>query len=162
MYLSDYFTVPMSLAGIPAISIPAGLAAPPGGGTELPVGLQIAAPAFAENRLLDAAHALERGDRVRGTAVGRMTEDEVREAAIEALDALPAWVREQLGDVAVIVEESHPDNLMGIYDPVGGLRRIVIFRAANPNAEEVRRTVWHEVGHHLGMDEAQLHELGYG
>jgi aspartyl-tRNA(Asn)/glutamyl-tRNA(Gln) amidotransferase subunit A len=60
MYLSDYFTVPMSLAGIPAISIPAGLAAPPGGGTELPVGLQIAAPAFAENRLLDAAHALER------------------------------------------------------------------------------------------------------
>jgi aspartyl-tRNA(Asn)/glutamyl-tRNA(Gln) amidotransferase subunit A len=60
MYLSDYFTVPMSLAGIPAISIPAGLAAPPSGGTELPVGLQIAAPAFAENRLLDAAHALER------------------------------------------------------------------------------------------------------
>jgi aspartyl-tRNA(Asn)/glutamyl-tRNA(Gln) amidotransferase subunit A len=59
MYLSDYFTVPMSLAGIPAISIPAGLAAPPGGGTELPVGLQIAAPAFAESKLLDAAHALE-------------------------------------------------------------------------------------------------------
>ena len=60
MYLSDYFTVPMSLAGIPAISIPAGLAEPPGGGTELPVGLQLAAPAFAESRLLDAAHALER------------------------------------------------------------------------------------------------------
>jgi aspartyl-tRNA(Asn)/glutamyl-tRNA(Gln) amidotransferase subunit A len=59
MYLSDYFTVPMSLAGIPAISIPAGLAAPPSGGAELPVGLQITAPAFAENRLLDAAHALE-------------------------------------------------------------------------------------------------------
>ncbi len=91
-----------------------------------------------------------------------MTEEEVREAAMEALDELPAWVREQLGNVAVIVEESHPDNLMGIYDPVGGLRRIVIFRATNPNAEEVRRTVWHEVGHHLGMDETQLHELGYG
>ncbi len=60
MYLSDYFTVPMSLAGIPAISIPAGDAEPPGGGTALPVGLQIAAPAFAEQRLLDAAHALER------------------------------------------------------------------------------------------------------
>jgi len=60
MYMSDYCTVPMSLAGIPAISIPAGLAAPPEGGEELPVGLQIAAPAFAESRLLDASFALER------------------------------------------------------------------------------------------------------
>jgi aspartyl-tRNA(Asn)/glutamyl-tRNA(Gln) amidotransferase subunit A len=60
MYLSDYFTVPMSLAGIPAISIPAGLARPPDGGAELPVGLQLAAPAFEESRLLDVAHALER------------------------------------------------------------------------------------------------------
>ena len=59
MYLSDYFTVPMSLAGTPAISIPSGLAAPPGGGPELPVGLQIAGPAFSESKLLDAAHALE-------------------------------------------------------------------------------------------------------
>ena len=60
MYLADYFTVPMSLAGIPAISIPCGLAEPAGGGPELPVGLQITAPAFAETNLLDAAHALER------------------------------------------------------------------------------------------------------
>jgi aspartyl-tRNA(Asn)/glutamyl-tRNA(Gln) amidotransferase subunit A len=60
MYLSDYFTVPMSLAGIPAISIPAGLAEPPGGGPQLPVGLQFTSPAFTESRLLDAAHALER------------------------------------------------------------------------------------------------------
>jgi aspartyl-tRNA(Asn)/glutamyl-tRNA(Gln) amidotransferase subunit A len=59
MYLSDYCTVPMPLAGIPAISIPAGLAPPPGGGPELPVGLQIAGPAFCENGMLDAAFALE-------------------------------------------------------------------------------------------------------
>jgi aspartyl-tRNA(Asn)/glutamyl-tRNA(Gln) amidotransferase subunit A len=59
MYLSDYFTVPMSLAGLPAISIPAGLAEPPGGGSPLPVGLQLAAPAFQESALLDAAFALE-------------------------------------------------------------------------------------------------------
>jgi aspartyl-tRNA(Asn)/glutamyl-tRNA(Gln) amidotransferase subunit A len=59
MYLNDLFTVPMSLAGIPAISIPAGLASPAGGGPELPVGLQIAAPAFGEQALLEAAHALE-------------------------------------------------------------------------------------------------------
>jgi len=60
MYLNDFFTVPMSLAGIPAISIPAGLAEPPGGGQELPVGFQIAAPAFGEQKLLEAAYALER------------------------------------------------------------------------------------------------------
>jgi aspartyl-tRNA(Asn)/glutamyl-tRNA(Gln) amidotransferase subunit A len=59
MYLNDFFTVPMSLAGIPAISIPAGLAEPAGGGPQLPVGFQIAAPAFGEQKLLDAAHALE-------------------------------------------------------------------------------------------------------
>ena len=61
MYLNDFFTVPMSLAGIPAISIPAGLAEPAGGGPQLPVGFQIAAPAFAEQKLLDAAYALEQG-----------------------------------------------------------------------------------------------------
>jgi aspartyl-tRNA(Asn)/glutamyl-tRNA(Gln) amidotransferase subunit A len=59
MYMNDFFTVPMPLAGIPAISIPAGLAEPEGGGPQLPVGFQIAAPAFAEQRLLDAAFALE-------------------------------------------------------------------------------------------------------
>jgi aspartyl-tRNA(Asn)/glutamyl-tRNA(Gln) amidotransferase subunit A len=53
MYLSDACTVPMPLAGIPAISIPAGLS------EGLPVGFQLASPAFSENRLLDAAYALE-------------------------------------------------------------------------------------------------------
>jgi aspartyl-tRNA(Asn)/glutamyl-tRNA(Gln) amidotransferase subunit A len=53
MYLNDFCTVPMSLAGIPAISIPCGLS------DGLPVGLQIAGSAFSENQLLDAAHALE-------------------------------------------------------------------------------------------------------
>ncbi|MBA2348089.1 MAG: Asp-tRNA(Asn)/Glu-tRNA(Gln) amidotransferase subunit GatA [Solirubrobacterales bacterium] len=54
MYLNDYFTVPLSLAGLPAISLPCGLS------EGLPVGLQLAAPAFGESKLLDAAHALER------------------------------------------------------------------------------------------------------
>jgi aspartyl-tRNA(Asn)/glutamyl-tRNA(Gln) amidotransferase subunit A len=54
MYLNDFCTVPMSLAGIPAISIPAGLS------DGLPVGFQLAGPAFSENALLDAAYALER------------------------------------------------------------------------------------------------------
>ncbi len=72
MYLNDFFTVPMSLAGIPAISIPAGLAEPGGGGPELPVGFQIAAPAFGEQGLLEAAYALEQslGFKTRPEGVG--------------------------------------------------------------------------------------------
>ena len=91
-----------------------------------------------------------------------MSEAEVHEAAVEALDSLPDPLRDELGEVAVIVEDSHPEGIMGIYDPVGGIQRIVIFRDANPNADEVRRTVLHEVGHYFGMGEEQLEELGYG
>jgi len=53
MYLNDFCTVPMSLAGIPALSIPCGLS------EGLPVGLQLCGPAFSESRMLDAAYALE-------------------------------------------------------------------------------------------------------
>jgi aspartyl-tRNA(Asn)/glutamyl-tRNA(Gln) amidotransferase subunit A len=53
MYLNDFCTVPMPLAGIPAVSIPCGLS------EGLPVGFQVAGPAFSENRMLDMAHALE-------------------------------------------------------------------------------------------------------
>lgn len=91
-----------------------------------------------------------------------MSEAEVREAAVEALDSLPDWARERMGDVAVIVEDSHPEGIMGIYDPIGGVKRIVVFRDANPNADEVRKTVLHEVGHYFGMGEDHLTELGYG
>ncbi|HEX8744701.1 MAG TPA: Asp-tRNA(Asn)/Glu-tRNA(Gln) amidotransferase subunit GatA [Thermoleophilaceae bacterium] len=62
MYLSDYCTVSMPLAGIPAISIPGGLS------EGLPVGIQLAGPAFSENRILGAAHALERGIGFDGSA----------------------------------------------------------------------------------------------
>jgi len=63
MYLSDYFTVPMPLAGIPAVSIPCGLS------EGLPVGFQIAGPAFSESRILDAAYALERAIGFEGVPV---------------------------------------------------------------------------------------------
>jgi predicted Zn-dependent protease with MMP-like domain len=92
----------------------------------------------------------------------KLTDEQCQEAAREALDSLPPEIARQLGDVAVILEDSHPDGLMGIYDPVGGVQRIVIFRDANPSEDEVRRTVLHEVGHFFGMGEEQLAELGYG
>ncbi len=72
MYLNDYFTVPMPLAGIPAISIPCGRSGAQDGlgpdGAGLPVGFQIAGPAFSENRLLDVAYALERAIGFDGSA----------------------------------------------------------------------------------------------
>ena len=64
MYLSDYFTVPMPLAGLPAVSIPCGLS------VGLPVGFQIAGPAFSEGRILDVAYALERAIGFEGVPVG--------------------------------------------------------------------------------------------
>jgi predicted Zn-dependent protease with MMP-like domain len=91
-----------------------------------------------------------------------LSEQETRDAAVEALDSLPRGFRDRLGEVAVIVEDSHPDGIMGIYDPVGGVQRIVIFRDANPDADEVRKTVLHEIGHYFGMGEEQLEGLGYG
>lgn len=91
-----------------------------------------------------------------------LSEAETRQAVQDALDALPEEIASQLGGVAVVVEDRHPAGLMGIYDPTGGLQRIVIFREANPTPEEVRKTVWHEVGHYFGMDEAHVAQLGYG
>ena len=54
MYINDVFTVPASLAGLPAISVPAGLA-----GDGLPLGLQVIGKPFDEETVLNAAHALE-------------------------------------------------------------------------------------------------------
>jgi aspartyl-tRNA(Asn)/glutamyl-tRNA(Gln) amidotransferase subunit A len=53
MYVCDICTIPANLAGLPAISIPCGLS------DGLPVGFQLIGPAFSENRILQAAHALE-------------------------------------------------------------------------------------------------------
>jgi aspartyl-tRNA(Asn)/glutamyl-tRNA(Gln) amidotransferase subunit A len=54
MYLNDIYTIGANLAGLPAVSVPCGFA------QNLPVGLQIVGPHFGEERLLGAAHALQR------------------------------------------------------------------------------------------------------
>jgi aspartyl-tRNA(Asn)/glutamyl-tRNA(Gln) amidotransferase subunit A len=54
MYLNDIYTVGANLAGLPALSLPCGFAA------ELPVGLQLIGPHFAEERLLNVAHRYQR------------------------------------------------------------------------------------------------------
>ncbi|MFD1397277.1 Asp-tRNA(Asn)/Glu-tRNA(Gln) amidotransferase subunit GatA [Kroppenstedtia eburnea] len=59
MYLNDICTIPVSLAGLPAVSVPCGLS------DGLPVGLQIVGRPFAEARVLQVAHAYEQhGERL--------------------------------------------------------------------------------------------------
>jgi aspartyl-tRNA(Asn)/glutamyl-tRNA(Gln) amidotransferase subunit A len=54
MYLNDVFTVPLNLAGLPGISVPAGLS-----GDGLPLGLQVIGKAFDEATVLKAGRAIE-------------------------------------------------------------------------------------------------------
>ncbi|MDO8532628.1 MAG: Asp-tRNA(Asn)/Glu-tRNA(Gln) amidotransferase subunit GatA [Dehalococcoidia bacterium] len=53
MYMSDICTIPVNIAGIPAVSLPAGFS------YGMPVGMQLMAPAFGEEALLRAAYAYE-------------------------------------------------------------------------------------------------------
>jgi aspartyl-tRNA(Asn)/glutamyl-tRNA(Gln) amidotransferase subunit A len=54
MYLNDIYTIGANLAGLPAMSVPCGFV------QGLPVGLQILGPHFAEEKLLNVAHAYQR------------------------------------------------------------------------------------------------------
>ncbi len=55
MYLSDIYTIPANLAGIPGISIPCGFSK-----EGLPIGMQILARHFEEKKLLQIAYTFER------------------------------------------------------------------------------------------------------
>ena len=61
MYLNDILTIPANIAGIPGISVPAGMS------EGLPVGLQLMGPAMSERTLLRIAYAYERAADFRGT-----------------------------------------------------------------------------------------------
>ena len=101
----------------------------------------------------------------------------------EAIDELPDWVVDALENVVVLVEDEPPagdEDLFGLYDGVAMTERedggpfepdrITIYRGpilrAHDDPDEVRDqvriTVLHEVGHHFGLDEDRLDDLGYG
>jgi predicted Zn-dependent protease with MMP-like domain len=105
---------------------------------------------------------------------------------VDALDRLPAEFQDQLGSVAIVVdEEATPDQLAavgahGLYGLYQGVPRtvygaegaqlpskITIFRGplirahrtTDGLAAAVADTVYHEIAHHLGISDARLHEL---
>lgn len=103
------------------------------------------------------------------------------EMVATALDSLPAELGRLMSNVAVTVEhDPGPPGLLGLYEGIpltsrttqyaGVLPdRITIYRQAicaicrteDEAAAEVRRTVIHEVGHHFGIDDDRLDELGW-
>jgi len=101
----------------------------------------------------------------------------------EALDGIPRAIGQYIDNVAVFVEDlGVSPNLLGLYQGVpltrrenygfgGGMPdRITIYRLpilARSATEAdvvamVRITVVHEVGHHFGLSDSRLRELGYG
>ncbi|MEZ5175991.1 MAG: metallopeptidase family protein [Acidimicrobiia bacterium] len=111
------------------------------------------------------------------------------EAEVErVLDSLPEWVIDQIDNLVVVVE-SRPsrhqnpsgESLLGLYEGVSLAERGVDYYAVAPDQitvfhrphlalglsdddlrREIRTTVLHELAHHLGIDDARLHELGWG
>jgi predicted Zn-dependent protease with MMP-like domain len=116
-----------------------------------------------------------------------MTREDFENAVGEGLDLIPPELAAHIDNVVVLVEDDPPadaedPDLLGLYEgtpltergewwAAGSLPdRITIFRNptlricedADDVAEEVAVTVVHEVAHHFGIDDATLHELGWG
>ncbi len=99
----------------------------------------------------------------------------------EALDGLPTELGELMSNVAVTVEHNvGPRGLLGLYRGIPLTRRTTNYAGVLPDritiyrhaicaicrsetevVEQVRRTVVHEVGHHFGIGDARLRELGW-
>ena len=98
----------------------------------------------------------------------------------DALDSLPPEFTALLRNIVVQVDDGDDPNLFGFYEGVPLTERtsdyagvmpdvITIYRraivaACDSEADvvaEVRTTVVHEVGHHFGIEDDRLHELGY-
>ena len=110
-----------------------------------------------------------------------MDEDRFERLVAEALDSLPSALGEMMDNVAVVVEDVHPDeDLLGLYEGVplterqdyGGWAmpdRVTLYRLAICAAcdteddliDEIAVTVVHEIAHHFGIDDATLHDLGW-
>jgi predicted Zn-dependent protease with MMP-like domain len=105
------------------------------------------------------------------------------ELVAQALDSIPPEIGARMENVAVMVDDhAPPGRLLGLYEGIpltsrgnygaGGMAmpdRITLFRRSicsvcdsdEAVVAQVRVTVIHEVGHHFGISDARLHELGW-
>jgi predicted Zn-dependent protease with MMP-like domain len=90
-----------------------------------------------------------------------------------ALDELPPDLARGLENVAVVIEDEHPDDpdLLGLFEQEEWLpAKVTIYRLPLEESfpepdeleHEIRVTVLHELAHYFGLDEQRLDELGYG
>jgi predicted Zn-dependent protease with MMP-like domain len=89
-----------------------------------------------------------------------------------ALDALPPELARGLKNVAVVIEDEHPDDpdLFGLFEEAEFMpAKVTIYRLPLEETfegeeleREIRVTVLHELAHYFGIDEDRLDELGYG
>ena len=112
-----------------------------------------------------------------------VTAEEFEELVDRGLDMIPRKLLNRLNNVAIVVEDRNEEDptLLGLYHGVALTERSVewptylpdkisIYRGAlcdwcrshDELVEQVAITVVHEIGHHFGIDDARLHELGWG
>jgi predicted Zn-dependent protease with MMP-like domain len=109
------------------------------------------------------------------------SEQEFEQAVEDAIDALPADLRDAMSNVAIVIEREPPDGLplLGLYEGVpltarssayGGTPpdKISIYRGPlerlyghDPGLlrDQIRRVVLHEIAHHFGISDERLEEL---
>jgi predicted Zn-dependent protease with MMP-like domain len=110
-----------------------------------------------------------------------VSEDEFEAMVADALDELPEELAVAMDNVAIVVDEWPTGSVLGLYEGVPLTRRgpvgysgvmpdlITIYRGplcaeARDRADlvaQVRITVLHEIGHHFGIDDDRLEELGW-
>ncbi|WP_315149535.1 metallopeptidase family protein [Corynebacterium variabile] len=111
-----------------------------------------------------------------------VTDEEFEELVDRGLDMIPRKLLNSLNNVAIVVEDRNEEDptLLGLYHGVALTERSVewptylpdkisIYRGAlcdwcrshDELVEQVAITVVHEIGHHFGIDDARLHELGW-
>ncbi len=112
----------------------------------------------------------------------RVSPAQFEEWVSDALDDVPTELAQAMSNVVILVRDRNPDNpnLLGLYEGVALTRRDTHYAGALPDAitiyreplmaisstreqlrREIRVTVLHEIGHHFGIDDARLHQLGW-